>query len=191
MLQFYVFRFSCMLECHKSLYFCLIRGLHGILSGVVCSPNYSWVSSACPSSQTCQMCILKIKQLAFLPPTCHVYAPRVQLGVSRRGSKSSLTVRSRNLTVPHVQASPHLIGHLMFFLNPCACQHKFPEVQQFVKCVFNKSHSSPPACSLNLCLHHSPTIFSTNPVSLYGDLLSQSLFDTFGREILNPFILIK
>lgn len=80
-LQFYVFRFSCMLECHKTLYFCLIRGFHGILIGAVCSPNYSWFSSACPPRQTCQMCVLKIKQLACLLPTCHVYVPRVQVGV--------------------------------------------------------------------------------------------------------------
>lgn len=86
-LQFCVFKLSCMLERRKSLYFCLIRGLHGILIGVVCSPNYSWFPSACPPSQTCQTCALKIKQLAL-------------------SSSSSSRVRSSSPTgcrAPHIQ----------------------------------------------------------------------------------------
>lgn len=86
-----------MLECRRSLYFYLIRGLHGILIDV-CSPNYSWVSSLCPSSQTCQMCVLKIKGLAFLLPTRHMYAPRVPLGVERELHTSECLSTSRHST---------------------------------------------------------------------------------------------
>lgn len=96
-------RFGRMLECHKCLYFCLIRGLHGILIGVVCSPNYSWFSSACPPSQTCQMCVLKIKLLAFffffyfsLSRVCSsgpTRYPHMQMFANHPKAKSSSTVR--------------------------------------------------------------------------------------------------
>lgn len=114
-----------MLECRKSLYFCFIRGLHGILIGVVCSPNYSWSPSAWPPNQTCQTRALKIKRLAFLLPARHVFDPQNQLGA---------------------ECEIHTSKCLSAALNPAEPQYEFPEIR-------SSGVLSPDPCSPNPCPH--------------------------------------
>lgn len=78
--QLHVFRFSCMF----GLYFCLIRGEHGILIGVVCSPNYSWLQRVSPRVKHVKLSS-ENKAAAFLVPqiiTCVCFS-RVSPSVER------------------------------------------------------------------------------------------------------------